>query len=241
MQINDRGHGMKTRHAACVIVLASAATAMLLTCASADKPATLPARIALPAPRQEGPLTVERAIAQRRSVRRFADRAVSIKQLSQILWSAQGVTDHQQGLRAAPSAGALYPIEMYVVAGNVADLAAGVYRYLPREHRLMRVASGDRRKALVDAALGQGSVRNAPAILVVSGVYSRTAAKYGERAARYVHMEAGAAAQNVYLQAEALDLATVLVGAFGDRQVQEALELPKDHEPLVLLPVGWEE
>ncbi len=155
----------------------------------------------------------------------------------QSLWSAQGHT-HADGFRTAPSAGALYPLEIYVVAGDVADLPAGVYRYQPREHNLVLVQRGDLRAPLASAALGQAWIRSAPAVLAIAGVYQRTARKYGKRGRRYVHIEVGHAAQNVYLQATTRGLATVLVGAFNDTEVQEVLGLPSDHAPLGLMPLG---
>lgn len=193
--------------------------------------------ITLSAPATDGDVSVEAALDSRRSEREYASRPLSLSDVAQLLWAAQGVTD-QDGGRTAPSAGALYPLELYLVAGHVDSLPAGVYRYEPGTHRLHPVADGDRRKPLAQAAVGQAWVRRAPAVLVIAGVYERTASKYGQRARRYVHIEVGHAAQNVYLQAEALDLATVIVGAFDDDEVHETLGLPADHAPLALLPVG---
>lgn len=193
--------------------------------------------IALPAPVMAGDTSVEAALEARRSSREYANRPLSLADVSQLLWSAQGTTDRDGG-RTAPSAGALYPLEIYLVAGDIDSLPAGLYRYDPRAHRLRPVAEGDLRKPLAQAAAGQAWVRRAPAVLVIAGVYERTAVKYGQRARRYVHIEVGHAAQNVYLQAEARDLATVIVGAFDDAEVQDSLSLPADHAPLALMPVG---
>jgi SagB-type dehydrogenase family enzyme len=157
--------------------------------------------------------------------------------VSQLLWAAQGVT-HPDGLRTTPSAGALYPLEVYLVAGDVTGLEPGVYRYDPRHHRLSLQSAGDSRAGVVQATLGQDWVAEAPAIIVLAGVYRRTSRKYGARAPRYVHMEMGHAAQNVYLQATALGLGTTLVGAFRDDKLARVLELPKHIEPLGLLPIG---
>lgn len=193
--------------------------------------------IPLPPPTLDGELTVEEALQRRRSVREFGGGRLGLQEPGQLLWAAQGLTD-RSGYRTAPSAGALYPLELYVVIGDVESLRPGVYRYEPGQHALRMTQDGDRRRQLRTAALDQGYIGRAAAVLVISAVYTRTASKYGERASRYVHMESGHAAQNVYLQATARDLATVLVGAFQDRQVQEALGLPSDHEPLGLMPVG---
>lgn len=194
-------------------------------------------RVKLPAPGLKGSVTVEEALKQRRSVREFSTVALDLAEVGQLLWAAQGVTG-ADGHRAAPSAGALYPLEVYLVAGNVAGLPAGLYRYQSAAHELVRVSRGDLRHELSAAARGQASVRSAPAVLAIAGVYQRTAAKYGERAPRYVHIEVGHAAQNVYLQAQARGLATVIVGAFDDKRVQELLALPAGEAPLALMPVG---
>jgi SagB-type dehydrogenase family enzyme len=194
-------------------------------------------RIPLPAAASGGEMPVEEALEQRRSIREFSRDGLELEDVSQLLWAAQGVTG-RRGYRAAPSAGALYPLEIYVVAGDVAGLSPGVYRYRPDKHDLVLVADGDRRKPLASAALDQGWVRRAPAVLVIAAVYERTMAKYGERGRRYVHMEVGHAAQNVYLQATARGLGTVMVGAFDDDEVREVLGLPADHEPLGIMPVG---
>ena len=194
-------------------------------------------RVRLPSPRHTGGLSVEEALQQRRSIREFGPGRLELADVSQSLWSAQGLT-HADGFRTAPSAGALYPLELYVVAGDVADLPAGVYRYQPKEHKLVLRQRGDLRASLASAALGQAWIRRAPAVLAIAGVYQRTARKYGKRGRRYVHMEVGHAAQNVYLQATARGLATVLVGAFNDTEVQKVLGLPSDHAPLGLMPLG---
>lgn len=186
----------------------------------------------LPAPRLASEVSLEEALAARRSVREFTDEPLTLEDLSQLLWAAQGLTASWGG-RTAPSAGALYPLEVYLVAPD------GLSHYLPGGHQLEVLAEDDRRAALARAALGQEVIARAPVVLVIAGVYGRTARKYGDRAERYVQLEAGHAAQNVLLQAVALGLGAVPVGAFEDRAVQEALGLPRDHEPLYLIPVGY--
>lgn len=202
-----------------------------------DVTATVVELPALPPPRREGDTSVERALQERRSIREYGPEPLTLSQVGQLLWAAQGISD-EQGHRTAPSAGALYPLEVYLVAGNVERLGAGVYHYRPRSHFLNRVLSGDRRRALQPAALDQEAVGDAPAVIVLAALYERTTGKYGDRGIRYVHMEVGAAAENVYLQAVALQLGTVFIGAFYDDQVQEALQLADDKAPLALLPVG---
>jgi SagB-type dehydrogenase family enzyme len=191
-------------------------------------------QIALPAPRLEGEMSLEEAIANRRSVREFTEDPLSWEEISQLLWAAQGITD-PRGLRAAPSAGALYPLELYVA------VAEGVYRYLPMGHALQVVSEEDLRHDVWEAGLRQGALQEAPAIFVVTAVYQRTEAKYGDRAERYVKLEAGHAAQNILLEAVALELGAVPIGAFYDEQLETALSLPVDHKPFYLIPVGHPE
>ncbi len=196
-----------------------------------------PVIIKLPQPRYRSATSIEEALLKRRSIRDYRDKALTITEVSQLLWAAQGVTD-QRGLRTAPSAGALYPLELYAVVGSMGDLPAGIYRYNSHRHELLRIVKGDKRIDLGNASLGQPSVRTAPVVIVFSAVYERTMVKYGERGVRYVHMEAGHAAQNVYLQAVSLNLGTVVIGAFHDEEVKKIMKMPADERPLCLMPVG---
>ena len=193
--------------------------------------------IALPAPAITGQVSVEQVIAQRRSVRDFVAATLTLADISQLLWSAQGITD-ARGLRAAPSAGALYPLELFVVSGTVEGLAQGVYRYDPLQHHLINTGDGDIRAELTRAALSQAWIQDAAAVIVFTADYQRTRRKYGDRAERYVHIEVGHAAENLFLQAVSLDLATVVVGAFDDDELARALRLPVQLQPLLLMPVG---
>jgi SagB-type dehydrogenase family enzyme len=198
----------------------------------------VPLRVPLPEPHIAGNVSVEEALRARRSVREFSREGLTLVELAQLLWAAQGVTD-PQGFRTVPSAGALYPLEIYLVAGNVAALDPGVYRYDPRQNELhMAAGGGDRRASLADAALRQNWIAAAPVILVIAAAYQRSATKYGARAQRYVPIEAGHAAQAVALQVASLRLATVDVGAFEDAAVKRAVALPEGEEPLLILPVG---
>lgn len=193
--------------------------------------------IILPEPRYDGDVSIEEALLKRRSVRDYSDEALTLKEVSQLLWAAQGITD-VSGKRTAPSAGALYPLEVYVLVGNLEDAFQGVYRYEPQQHELVKILDGDQREALAEAALDQQSVAQGAIDIVVTAIYERTTGKYGDRGIRYAHMEAGHAAQNVYLQASALGLGTVSIGAFYDDQVKEVLNLPEGREPLYIMPVG---
>ncbi len=190
-----------------------------------------PEEMALPEPRLRGLLSFEEALARRRSVRSFTEEELALEEISQLLWAAQGLTAAWGG-RTAPSAGALYPLEVYVATAD------GLYHYVPQGHKAIVVSQADLRPKLWEVALEQDAIRDAPAVFVIAAVYERTAKKYGERAERYVKLEAGHACQNILLQAVALDLGAVPIGAFYDDQVQAALSLPPDHEPLYLIPVG---
>jgi SagB-type dehydrogenase family enzyme len=196
-----------------------------------------PDSITLPEPRFESQVSLEETLLRRRSVREYADLPLSLEEVSQLLWAAQGITSDWGG-RTAPSAGALYPLEVYLVVGNVDNLGAGVYKYQPQEHTLVRVGDSDVRPELASAALGQSFVAEAAVDIVISAVYERTTRKYGDRGVRYVHMEAGHAAQNIYLEAVALDLGTVTVGAFSDEWVMDILGMPESEVPLYIMPVG---
>ena len=176
-------------------------------------------------------------LSQRRSVRDLEDTPLSMSQVAQLLWAAQGVT-HPEGYRTAPSAGALYPLELYLAVGEVEDIAFGVYQYDARSHQLFKKVDGDPRKNLARSALKQYWIKDAAVIVVFAAIYERTTWKYGKRGIRYVHMEVGNAAQNLYLQAESLGLGTTAVGAFDDEEVAELLQLPTDTKPLLLMPVG---
>ncbi|MBN1862544.1 MAG: SagB/ThcOx family dehydrogenase [Dehalococcoidales bacterium] len=196
--------------------------------------------IRLPEPCLKGNLSLEEAITRRRSVRSFSTEAVTPAQLSRVLWAAQGITDMGRDLRAVPSAGATYPLEVYVVCGQdgVAGIGAGVYRYHPARHSLTLHLGGDFRADLARAALSQGCVARAPLTIVIGAYFTRTTRGYGQRGEMYVHIEVGHAGQNIYLQAAALGLATVAVGAFRDQAVREALHLEADCQPLYLMPLG---
>ena len=187
--------------------------------------------IALPAPRVQGEMSLEETLAARRSVREFTEEELTLEEISQLLWAVQGITAAWGG-RTAPSAGALYPLEVYVATAD------GLYHYLPQGHKAIVESRADLRSELWRGGLSQDAIREAPAVFIITAVYARTEKKYGGRAERYVKLEAGHAAQNLLLQAVALGLGGVPIGAFYDDQVQSALSLPLDYEPLYLIPIG---
>jgi len=213
------------------------AMAMLVACGPRPTPGNWPSAeaspsIPLPSPRMDGDVSLEAALCLRRSIRNFTQQGLSLAEIGQLLWAAQGVTD-PRGYRTAPSAGALYPLEIYLATDQ------GLYHYRPEDHSLQPLQDADRRLELFHAGLGQQALREAPAIFIIVGVIPRTEAKYGpERSPRYVYLEAGHAAQNLLLQATALGLGAVPIGAFYDNQVVDLLGLPDGYSPLYLIPVG---
>ncbi|MDI6740755.1 MAG: SagB/ThcOx family dehydrogenase [Candidatus Edwardsbacteria bacterium] len=198
----------------------------------------MPASIKLPEPRYDSQFSLEQALLKRRSVRNYINEPIALSDLSQLLWAAQGITEPVQGFRTAPSAGATYPLEAYLVVGNVRELKPGVYKYRSQGHQLAMLFEGDKRTGLCRAAYNQAAIRRAAAVIAISAVHTRTTGRYGDRGIRYVDMEAGHAGQNLALQAVALGLATVMIGAFDDAGVKEILKLADDEAPLYLIPVG---
>lgn len=196
-----------------------------------------PQKIKLPEPRHDGKVSVEKAIYLRRSIRSYKAEPLTLNTISQLLWSAQGKTS-PRGYRTAPSAGALYPLEVYLFAFDVTGLKEGVYRYFPNEHAIAMTRKGNVREELCKSSLNQIPVRDAPVVLVISAVYERTMRKYGQRGERYVHIEAGHAAQNICLQAVSEGLGTVVVGAFLDHEVHALLNSIPEARPLYVMPVG---
>ncbi|MDX1776545.1 MAG: SagB/ThcOx family dehydrogenase [Desulfobulbales bacterium] len=180
---------------------------------------------------------METTLQKRRSVRSFQNVSLSLQAVSQLLWAAQGLSG-RHGLRTAPSAGALYPLDMYVAAGNVDGLATGIYRYDPADHALVLIKAGNHLDVLSRAALGQAAISLAPVSFVITGKERRTTGKYGARGVRYMLMESGHAAQNLCLQAVALGLDSVTIGAFSDRETAAILAVEKGATPLYIIPVG---
>ena len=205
-----------------------------------DSRVSEPAPRSLPAPNLVGGMSVEEAIAKRRSVREYASEPITLAELSQLLWAAQGVTDARSRHRASPSAGALYPLELYAVVRErgVVGLAAGVYHYSPEDERMSMVKDGDRSSELRAAALDQEMVGLAAISIVTIAVVPRTGSKYGERALQYVYQESGHAAENVFLQAVSLGLGAVVVGAFDEEKVRSIIGAGPEETPVYVQPVG---
>jgi SagB-type dehydrogenase family enzyme len=193
--------------------------------------------IKLPKPRFRGTVSIEEALRRRRSTRNFSRTPLSLQEVSQVLWAAQGVTGAFNE-RTAPSAGGTFPLETYLVVDRVDEVPPGVYKYRIRAHELHQVVTGDIRAELAAAALDQSCVSRGVAAVVLCAVYKRTTSEYGDRGVAYVHMEIGHVGQNIHLQAAALGLGTVAVGAFDDDAVARLLKLPKNETPLYIMPLG---
>jgi len=198
----------------------------------------LPMKVMLSEPKASETSHIEELIEKRRSVRKYTDRELSESVISRILWAAQGISS-KDGLRTSPSAGALYPLEVHVVAGEGSGLETGTYRYIPKEHTLVQEITGDIREKLSKVVLSQPMVKDASVSIVISAVYPRITSKYGKRGIRYTHMEAGHVAQNVYLLGTELGIGTCAIGAFEDEEVRKVLKLPANEEPLYILPLGY--
>jgi SagB-type dehydrogenase family enzyme len=205
------------------------------------------ATIELPKPALDSDYSLEKALSKRRSIRKYTDKPVTLEEVSQLLWAAYGITYTREGLpdfvrggfKTAPSAGARYPLEIYLVAGDVEGLLPGIYWYVPEGHVIHRLSDGDVRASLQAACLSQKFAGEAPVSIVWSAVYERCTEKYGERGReRYVCMDLGHSAQNVYLQCGSLGLGTCAIGAFTDESLQELIGMTEDEEPLYVMPVG---
>ena len=207
----------------------------------ADKTGRKEPQMNLPKPNLKGDISVEAAIKHRRTVRSYLSKSLTLEQLSQIFWASQGITDDRGYKRSAPSAGALYPMDIYAVVGDdgVEGLRSGIYYYDPHKHAATLISEGDFRKDVARTALSQMWMARAPLNLVITSEYSRITRKYGTRGERYAMIEAGHIGQNIFLQAEALGLRAGIVGAFHDSDVIRVMKIKRSHEPLLILPVGY--
>jgi SagB-type dehydrogenase family enzyme len=198
--------------------------------------------IKLPAPATTGGMALSEALAARRTVRRFASRPLELAQVSQLLWEGDGRSD-PRGYRTSPSAGATYPLDLYLVVGErgVAGAPAGIYHYQVGPHALKLLAPGEFRAATARACLHQSWMAQAPVMVVITGEYARCTARYGERGVRYTQMESGNVSQNLFLAAESLGLGAGIVGAFEDKPLARVLSLPPGHAPLLVMPVGYKD
>lgn len=198
-------------------------------------------RMKLPKPKTHGEVSLETAIKQRRTIRSFTSEPLSLEQCSQLFWAAQGITEDRGFKRAAPSGGALYPMDIYAVVGEncVKGLESGAYHYDPKSHAVSLVSKGDLRNKVAGAALSQRWMATAPLNILITAEYDRITRKYGNRGVRYAIIEAGHIGQNILLQSEAMGLGAGIVGAFNDDKVRQVVNIPPNHEPLLILPVGY--
>ena len=221
---------MKFQLAILVILLAATPHCVASETATEDSSSQ---EIALPAPRTQGSLSVEEALVKRRSVRSYTDRKFTWEETGQLLWAAQGINRPGTGHRTAPSAGGTYPLEIYAV------LPDGVYHYLPERHAVVRTCAGDSHELLAKAGLNQDSTREAACVFIFCAVFERTQVKYGERGRRFVILEAGHTAQNIHLQGIALGIGSVPIGGSVDADVQKALDIPEDQQPVYVIAAGF--
>ena len=189
--------------------------------------------IKLPAPKEKGNVSLEEAIKKRRSERSLQGQKLTLEEIGQLLWSCQGITDEDSGHRSAPSAGATYPLEIFLVSSD------GFFQYIPKTHSIKIIKKDDLRPALSKACLGQGFVKDAAVDILICADFKRTTDRYGDRGMGYVYIEVGHAAQNVHLQAVAMDLGSVPVGAFSGDSVKALLGLSQDLVPIYVIPVGY--
>lgn len=189
--------------------------------------------IKLPPPKEKGNLSLEETIKKRRSERSLSGKELTLEQIGQLLWSCQGITDDKRGHRSAPSAGATYPLEVYLVNSE------GLFHYIPKIHSIEKVKTGNLKSELSNACLGQGFVKDAPIDIIICADFKRTSGRYGERGKGYVYIEIGHAAENLHLEAVALGLGSVPVGAFSDDAVKKLLGLPEELAPVYIIPVGY--
>lgn len=199
--------------------------------ATAQEKGTETEVIKLPAPKLDGEVSVEKALAQRRSVRTYKDEPLTIAEVSQILWAAQGITDPETGKRTAPSPRAMYLLDTYLICGDVKGLAPGMYQYQPKGHGMTKIMDGEAKAKLFDAA-GQAPIQKAPVALLLVGQSDRS------RSPSMMYLEAGHVAENVYLQAVSLNLGTVVMAGFEPEEVRKALELSEDQMPIYIMPLG---
>jgi SagB-type dehydrogenase family enzyme len=233
---------MKTTHLAFTIIATLAFAATLIPCSnnrtSAETVSTPPTALALPSPDISTGLPLNQCLDSRHSVRQFSTHQLYLTDISQLLWAAQGITS-DRGYRTAPSAGALYPLTIYLVAGDCEGIPSGIYEYNPSTHQLQLIKNGDMRNDLQVAALNQNSVGTAPADIVIAATPLKTSVKYSDRSTRYIDIEVGCVVQNIYLECESLGLGTVSVGAFDDAAVAKVISAST--EPRLIMPIGFPE
>lgn len=201
---------------------------------SEQKPGVM---ITLPQPKTDGQVSLEKSMTLRRSIRSYKNEPVSLQELSQLLWAGQGFTN-ERGFRTAPSAGATFPIELFVMVNNVEGLKKGIYHYQIGEHKLKLIDEREVELDLARASLSQSMISDAGVVIIFTAIFERTTRRYGERGIRYVHNEIGHVSQNIHLQVAALNLGTVVIGAYRDEEVEAILNFGEEYRVLYMMPVG---
>ena len=192
--------------------------------------------INLPKPSLKGEISFEEAVLKRRSVRSYSDEPLKIEEVSQLLWASQGITDFDYNFRTTPSAGALYPLSIYIVVENVENLDSGIYKYLPESHSVEKIKEGNFRNDIYENSLKQSSIKESSLIIIICADYQITRNKYKEHAEKYVHMESGHVGQNIYLQSVSLNLGVVAVGAFDNQEIKNIIN--SKEVPIYIFPIG---
>jgi protease I len=221
-------HKMRRRLLTIIVSVGLVATGF---CQRPDRPVTLRI-VQLPQPKLSGPMSLEDALAKRRSIRTFSPMGLTYDQLGQLAWAAQGITDSKTGFRTAPSAGAIYPIKLYFATEQ------GLFVYNPADHTLVQTVDKDIRAELSKAAMGQAAVAQAGCSIIITGSINDVAARYGQKARTYIILEAGHIAQNILLQAVTLELGAVPIGAFDTNPVRRLCHLTSELEPFYIISVG---
>ncbi|MEE4175978.1 MAG: SagB/ThcOx family dehydrogenase [Bacteroides sp.] len=193
--------------------------------------------IPLPEPLTDGTVSIEKALSQRRSIRSYVNQPLNLEEVSQLLWAAQGI-NNERGFRTAPSAGATFPLELFVMVNNVKGLSKGIYHYKVGDHQLELIDQRELENELARAALSQSMISKAGIVIIFAAIYERTTNRYGERGIRYIHNEVGHVGQNIHLQAAALNLGTVVIGAYRDEEAEALLKLGEEYRVLYFMPVG---
>jgi SagB-type dehydrogenase family enzyme len=194
-------------------------------------------KIKLPEPKTTGSISVEETLLKRRSVREYLSEHLSLAEISQLLWSAYGITS-EEGFRTAPSAGALFPLKIYLAAVNINKLEQGFYLYDSKTHTLELRKTGDYAEPLTAGTFFQDYIGEAAAILIISADYTGPNEKYGDQGKKFTWMDLGHLGQNVHLQAVSLDIGTVAVAAVRPDEIEKLLDLPGGEEVLYLMPLG---
>lgn len=196
-------------------------------------------KIVLPDPNEISKTSLDNCLKKRKSIREFSDKPITLKQLSYLLWASTGIQRNEHGFdfRTAPSAGALYPIETYLVINNVKDLSNGVYHYSIKDHTLEELKLGEYGIKTANAALGQDMCAKAAVVFIWTAIFQRSKWKYRQRAYRYIYLDAGHIGENLALASTSLDLGSCQIGALFDEEVNEIVGVDGTSESSIYMSV----